>query len=103
MKTLLLAAIALTLAAPALAEDAAVTTTVTTTAPAVAVTADAGAAVTYEQAFTSCTETTEAVASDKQVAIESCMSEKGFTVKDETTTTTGTASTTSEVTTETAQ
>lgn len=135
MKTLLLAAFALTLALPAWAQIATTTTTVQTdgiganiVSPTAQITTDAAGntaivtptttitttgaganiatttpVITYEQAFTSCTETTAAVAGDKKTAVESCMTEKGFTVKDETTTTTGTTSTTTEVKTEVAQ
>ena len=136
MKTLLIAAIALTIAAPAWAQIAATTTTsvnadtgtTAVTTPGVAITTGEDGSttivtpdtnvttnivgggsittttptVTYEQAFTSCTESTEAVAGDKHAAVSSCMTEKGFTLKEEgaTTTTTSSTETTATTTTE---
>lgn len=71
MKTLLLAsALILSAVAPAMAEDA--------MAPAAA----APAAMTYEQAFTACTEAS-ASAADKMAATKECMTAKGFEMKED--------------------
>jgi hypothetical protein len=72
MKKLLLAPVlALVLAVPAMAEDAAATAT------------PAAAATTYEQAWTECAETTKDAQGDKTAAVAACMTEKGFEVKED--------------------
>lgn len=76
MKALLVAAFALTLAIPAMAQTAAPVEH--KDAPAV----DAPK-TTYEQAFTECAEATKDAAGEKAAAVKTCMLEKGFELKDE--------------------
>ncbi len=77
MKALLIAAFALTLAVPAMAQTAAPAET--KDGAAVAVTPK----TTYEQAFTECAEATKDAAGEKAAAVKTCMLEKGFELKDE--------------------